>query len=546
MSTPDASDAAERGGWIVWCLPLVLWAGVFVGASHAWRTGEFYDYGWFVPPVVLAMAWRCLKEDPLAGRGSPGAVAWVVLVLAALAWWVLRVLLHVDPSWRLPQWTMAAMAAGATHVVAGWWAGPRASWRLLPVTAFALSAVPLPTVAEQLLIERLTHVVVTTAALVCNLLGDPVRVVGDRMESMGRWVEVSDGCSGIRSMQGFLMVALFFGEWFRLGRFERVLLLPLSLGCVLLLNIARAVALAWLGFRHGEAAVDRWHGGSGLLAFGLAAALVWWLAQALDTRRPPRAIDRVMPSVEAPGRVRRLAAAGVAALVLAEGAAWAWMHPATPTAAERVLVLEYPPPGRRAHFDPDAFHRVRPALGCGNGWIAAAETGAADPQVRIGWFEWGPQDATSVLEALKHSPDQCMGGVGWKLADHGEPRRVALPGGALGFDVTTFADHAAGTTVQVFKSVWISGDVAAGLRDGIAGFGSALEVRKLRLAAAWNRFRPAHARVLVAVVAGAAGPEVAWRRLQDELLAGLRFEIRDPAAAIARNAVRPDLDPKRP
>jgi exosortase len=510
---------------------LAIWAVVFLVGSHAWRFGDYYDYGWYVPPLALVIFFTRWRQLPAAHVSSRSW--WIPLLFIAPLWWVARVFILFDPAWRLPQWILAGLALVATHLVVCALKGRGASHALLPVAAFALTALPLPSLIEHSLIHHLSSGVIQLAAGIFNFFGRPVLVFGDRMESLGEWVEVADGCSGIRSLQGFLMVALFFGEWFRLGGVERGLLVVLSLGCVWLANVARALVLAWLRFEHGLPAFDRWHDASGALAFAAGAGAVWWLAHRLEPRlalkpkAPPLAAG---VDSSAPRRPAGMRAAwwGAGALVAIEVAALFWANPRPPEAGP-VLAIVYPLPGVEARFDRAGFEKVRPTLRCSAGWMASVGEDRGARRMRAGWFSWDLTDGRSVLEAFQHSPEVCMGAIGWSLLGNSPSRRHDLGERQLEFDVTEFKDPTDGGSLYVFKTVWISGARDASLRGGISGLGSAEALRIFRLAMAVQRFKPAHARVLMGVVAGEADEAAAWQRFGAEVLTGLY--LREPAAS---------------
>jgi exosortase len=497
-----------------------LWLVVFLTCSYGWRFGDYYDYGWYVPPLAVLLflgRWRELPEAPAAfPRWIP-----VAFLAAAAGWAAARLLIHTDPAWRLPIWTLAGIATAATFALvarAKGWAGCIA---LLPVLLFALSAVPLPSGVEKLLIGKMTDGVIEATALLLNLSGRPVTIWGDRMESLGEWVEVADGCSGIRSLQGFLMVGLFFGEWLRLPVLHRVVLMLLSLGAVLVVNVARALSLAWLRFEHGEAAAARWHDAAGGIAFVAGALAVWWLAGKLEPTRRRAAPAHPAPAHPGAPLSWRPVAVLLGLLASIEAATWAWMNPPR-QGAEAVLALELPVPGSRLTLDSKLFDEIRPALRCNDGWLGTVGEDQGNRGLRAGWLAWDAQDAGSVLEAFKHKPEQCMGAIGWQLVRHHEARTHEWAGGKLTFDVTEFSDRTRpGGTLHVYKSVWISSPVAVTARGGIEGLGSSAKLRQLRLATAWNRFRPEHARVVMGVVSGEAAEADAWARFRDEVLAGL-------------------------
>ena len=500
-------------------LLFAIWTIVFMMASYAWRHGDYYDYGWYVPPLAALMFRRRWRELPDANNPLSGKW-WVALAVMAPLWAAARVLTLADPGWRLPQWIVAALALLASHVLIGRMKGGNPTRALLPVAAFALTAVPLPVILEQSIIHQLSGGVIQLTAGIMNFCGRPVQVWGDRMESLGEWVEVADGCSGIRSLQGFLMVALFFGEWFRLPRFERLLLLVVSLGCVWFANLLRALTLVWLRFEHGSAAFDRWHDSLGLLAFAAATGVVWCLSVRLEPAHalPPARTFPGFPSAVSPSRW-----AGVALLALIELGAWIWMHPRQDKQGP-VLSLTYPLAGRTGHFDIAGFDKIRPSLRCSSGWLAAVGEDLGARRIRAGWFAWDSTDSGSVLEAFQHTPEACMGAIGWTLVSRGNPRTFRWADGSLDFDVTVFSAPALIGRLYVFKSVWISEPGSSSLRGGIAGMGSAKALRSLRLAMAWNRFRPDHARVLMGVISGEDDESAAWQRFRTEVLAGLQLK----------------------
>lgn len=497
-----------------------LWLVLFLTCSHGWRFGDYYDYGWYVPPLAVLLflgRWRELPEAPAAfPRWIPAAG-----LAAGAGWAAARLLTHTDPAWRLPTWTLAGIATAATFALVAKAKGKAGCIALLPVLLFALSAVPLPSGAEKLLIGRMTDGVIEATALLLNLSGRPVTIWGDRMESLGEWVEVADGCSGIRSLQGFLMVGLFFGEWLRLPVLHRVLLMLLSLAAVWVVNVARALSLAWLRFEHGEAAASRWHDAAGGIAFVAGALVVWWLAGKLEPTRRQATVASAAPAAAGAALSWRPVAKLLAVLVSIEAATWAWMNPSRRD-AEAVLALELPLPGSRLTLDPRLFDEIRPALRCNDGWLGTVGEDQGRRGLRAGWLAWDARDAGSVLEAFKHKPEQCMGAIGWQLARHHEPRIHEWEGGELTFDVTEFSDRTRpGVMLYVYKGVWISSPVAVTARGGIEGLGSSTELRQLRLATAWHRFRPQHARVVMGVVSGEAAEADAWARFRDEVLAGL-------------------------
>ena len=267
-------------------LPLVgvaaLWTPAMIAASYVWSHGEYYDYGWFVPPAALWLTvrrWRDLAE-PVSLPRPQVMLAWAGGLLPWVL--VLRVLGYADPSWRLPIGLLGITAALASHGLIAASRGVRASVGFVWITLLWLSALPWPTVLETGIVHHLTDSVVTAVAEVFQILGKPVEVVGDRLRLHDLTVEVTDGCSGIRSFQSFVMATWFFAELQRL-RVERTFtLLGCACGMALMVNMARTYALARIRFDLGEQTFARAHDWLGLLAFVLSGLFFYFLSGKLS------------------------------------------------------------------------------------------------------------------------------------------------------------------------------------------------------------------------------------------------------------------------
>jgi exosortase len=272
VSTPAPSSTRQDTSlWIVLAL-VALWGQLYLAAIPIWRFGEYYSFGWFVPPLATYLAIRRWKRMVFDWRAPPGMLTIVLLALALLpVLSIIRAVAAFDPSWRPALLLQALLVVAASHLLLFWWGGRRLSLGMLPVTIYALSAIPYPWQFEQMLIRKLTGAVIQIAGELFNLFGRPVTVVGEKLESMGTVVEVTEGCSGIRSLQNLMMAALFFGELFLLGFFPRVLLLGVAGLVSVVVNTWRAMTLARVRFDEGEAAFHAAHDSVGYIAFFLSA-----------------------------------------------------------------------------------------------------------------------------------------------------------------------------------------------------------------------------------------------------------------------------------
>jgi exosortase len=254
-----------------------LWVPAMIAASYGWRNGDYYDYGWFVPPAALWLMIRRWRE-----LDGPAPLPWRRLVLAAvvlLPWLlVLRVLGHADPSWRLPMGLLGLTAALASHALIATAHGWRVSAGFGWITLLALSAIPWPSVVESRIVEQLTDAVIRAVVEWFQISGRPVEMLGDRLRLHEVTVEVTDGCSGVRSFQSFVMATWFFAELQRMRPARVGWLLACACVTAFLVNTARTHTLATIRFDHGMEAFDRAHDWLGLLAFLVSAAVFYWVS----------------------------------------------------------------------------------------------------------------------------------------------------------------------------------------------------------------------------------------------------------------------------
>ena len=196
---------------------------------------------------------------------------------------LLRILGSTDPSWRFPIGTLGVTAAVCSHGLLGITRGWRFSAGYVWITLLLLSALPWFFSVERGIIHHLTQGVIAAAAELFQLFGKPVEVVGDQLILHDLTVEVTDGCSGVRSFQSFVMATWFFSELYRLSVTRALVLLACSCVVAFLVNMTRTYALAHIRFEYGKDAFDQAHDWLGLLAFIISGLLFFGISGRLAT-----------------------------------------------------------------------------------------------------------------------------------------------------------------------------------------------------------------------------------------------------------------------
>lgn len=311
------------------CLVLssAIWLPVVYLLGAQWSAYEEYNYGWAVPFLCLYLAWKNaetlktekLKTETLTSALRPPSSVRIsafslqlLLFLFALVYWFMRVLQEANPIWRLASWGLAISAVVMTLCVVRlalpsppWGEGGRRSDEVspFPLSAFHFSdfvfpvcfflvAVPWPTPAEQLVIQTLTRLNASLVVEMLNCFGVPALVHGNVIEISAGMVGIDEACSGIRSFQATLMIALFFGEFYRLTWPRRWWLLAAGPLLAMVFNLARTLVLVFVAARSGLPEMQRWHDPTGVVLLLGCFFSLWAMAVGMGSARAPRAVSR--------------------------------------------------------------------------------------------------------------------------------------------------------------------------------------------------------------------------------------------------------------
>jgi len=479
------------GWWLLACLPL----------SGFWDTNPQYSYGWLVPPLAVFLAWRRWPERPAPGKPSPWALPLISLSAAVLlpAWLIVQ----ANPGWRLVPSLLALSAVTGTIALAGQLGGrPWMRYFAFPIL-FTLSAVPWPSSPEEDLIQGLMRFVAGVTVAIMNLAGIPAVQHGNLVEIASGLLGVDEACSGVRSLQASLMIALFLGEFHRLKTRPRWLLLLAAFVTALLTNIVRTTFLAWSAARGGVGAVSHWHDPAGYTILTACLIVVALLANWLSLRHStPAFASTAGPVPSLPFFTPLLI--GIWLLVVYTSTELWYFKPSAAKAETWTLV--FPTSFKEESVPPDALA----LLGCDRA-RSVSWTDLSGEKWRAAFLEWFPNGSRSSILARVHRPEICLQGSG--LAEAG-PRRlvpVSIDGFDLRFESMHFRDLG-GNDFYVFYCPW---EVVPGEAGRNVTFSD--DTRTASLLRVWRRERVLGQQSAELMVGGAASRDAAEASLQRQL-----------------------------
>jgi exosortase len=277
----QAAPIARSLGWLAAGVLILLWVYAAYRLGTLWYSSKDYAYGWFVPLLCLALFWERWKHRPAPELLEASTGPLIVFAVLALTLLPSCLFLEVIPFWRFASWAFAGAIVGITFC-ALYLIGGR-SWvhHFAFPLLFFLVAVPWPSRLEVPLIAKMSHLNAALSTWAANWLGTPAIRQGVVIQTGGGMAGVDEACSGIRSFQATVMVALFLGELFRYTFFRRIFFLlsgsVLAFGC----NVVRTTYLVRICDLKGKDAVNQAHDPAGftILAITLAGLLVlaWFL-----------------------------------------------------------------------------------------------------------------------------------------------------------------------------------------------------------------------------------------------------------------------------
>jgi exosortase/archaeosortase family protein len=318
-----------------------------------------------------------------------------------------RIIEEANPDWRFLSWVLALSVVTFSLLSIFRAGGMKWLTHFAFPICFPLAAVPWPVHFENVVVQTMMRAVATIAVEITGWLGVGAYQLGNVIQLRNGFVGVDEACSGVKTFQAGIMVALVLGELLRLQWRRRISLLLIGCGWIFLCNVFRATALVLVAANSGLEALGRWHDmiGTAALLCGMAGILALaWLWQ----RAPDDVPAEAQSSAAREAWPMQLAALGWLVLVFAGTEYWYRSH-------ERQLVerprweVSWPPENDTVRALPIP-ETVRVVLHYDDAKSAVWE----DPR-GVRWWSffahWKPQRAALQL-VRSHSPEICLPAIG--------------------------------------------------------------------------------------------------------------------------------------
>ncbi len=389
-------------------MPGLLWLWLFAHLRAEWTLNSQYNYGWAVPflgALLFYLRWQRRPRGEVTRQKSRAAsvAGWVILLLL----FPVRIIEEANPDWRFLSWLLALSVSAFSLLTLSRAGGmPWLAHFAFPI-CFCLVAVPWPVQFENWVVQTMMRSVAYVAVEIAGWFGVGAYQLGNVIQLRNGFVGVDEACSGVKTLQAGIMVALVLGEFLQLRWRKRIALLILGCGWIFACNVFRATALVFVAANSGLDALGRWHDwiGTAALLSGLAGMfLLAWLWKTEPENVPG---DREFSS-SLVGYPRQWLALGWLVFVFAGTEVWYRVH-------ERSLIKRPPwqvtwPAGNESVTALPIPESTQVILRYDD-----AKTAAWEQPRGVRWWsffaQWKPQRAALQL-VRSHSPEICLPAIG--------------------------------------------------------------------------------------------------------------------------------------
>jgi len=264
VATPKARWPLS--GWLLVATAILVYAPTLAYLFHDWWHNPDYSHGFFIPPIVAFFLWR--KRKVL--RSLPTRPADVGLLVALGSQMIFLVgYLGAEPF--LQRVSLLLLMAGAVLFLRGW----RTLWEISFALLLLLLAIPLPAIIFNSVAMPLQLVASSLAERLLDLFRIPVFRDGNLLEISGQTLNVTEACSGIRSLATLVTGGVIVGYFLPARGWLRPVFVLSSIPIAIGVNALRVAGTGVLSQAWGEKwATGFLHLFSGWVVFVFASCLL--------------------------------------------------------------------------------------------------------------------------------------------------------------------------------------------------------------------------------------------------------------------------------
>jgi exosortase len=257
-----------------------LYREVIPQLVEAWRTDDNYSHGFLILPIACFLAWE--RRNRLLTTKIQPTVFGLALIAGSLAVLAVGIL---GSEFFLARISMIGTLSGIVLFLFG--------WKHLRILAFPLAVlllmIPLPSVIFNELALPLQLMASRLGELIVRSFGVPVLREGNTLILANTTLEVSEACSGIRSLVSLLTLAMIVAHLADSRRWARSAIAIASVPVAIIANAAR-VAGTGIGAHYvgPDVAEDFFHKFSGWVVFVVAFALTIAVQRAIARFAPEK------------------------------------------------------------------------------------------------------------------------------------------------------------------------------------------------------------------------------------------------------------------
>ena len=272
------SKAIVLVGLIIW-----LYFSIILHLAGQWWHDPNFSHGFFVPAFALFVLWQ--NRPRLAGLVAAPSMWGLVIIVFALCVLVIGVL---GAELFLSRISLLLLIAGLVVYFKGW----QFFRTILFPWAFLVLMIPIPAIVFNQITFPLQLLASRVAAGVLPWAGVPVLREGNVINLPAMALEVTEACSGIRSLLSLGTLAIIYGYLMESRRSIRIILALASVPVAVAANSLRIVGTGLLvRYWDPQKAEGFFHSFSGWLIFVVSLAMLFALHRLLLVGTPGRRLS---------------------------------------------------------------------------------------------------------------------------------------------------------------------------------------------------------------------------------------------------------------